>query len=394
MAYKEVKNYGGWETKNLEKLCDLVRGTEPGSNAYFNEQKGDCIRFIRIGDLTGKIDNPKFVNNKLSDLTIVSPDEILISFDGTPGVVVKGWSGAISSGIRVIRNIKAEILGNFLFYYLQITNVQNVIKFYTTGVTILHASRAIPHIEISLPSLHIQHLIVSRLDAIRYAQELNDKQIALAEELFQSLLHEEMVAKAKRWEMNILGDIIDNLLNGFASRPVSEKDGFPQFRPHNIGLDGTLVYEGVKFVPKKIKGIENYLLKKDDIIFNNTNSIELVGKTAFVDKDYQAVFSNHLTRIRVKPHKVSAYYLATLLHLLYGKRKFQTLCTPWVNQAAVNNTALKQLKIPLPPLETQRQIVAKVQAVQDYKKKLLEQKQKLQELFESCLKIVTATIFL
>lgn len=69
----------------------------------------------------------------------------------------------------------------------------------------------------------------------------------------------------------------------------------------------------------------------------------------------------------------------------HKRGKFLTICTPWVNQAAVNNTALKNLKINLPPLETQHQIVQKLQAVQNYKKKLLGQRQKLQELFESCL---------
>jgi len=51
----------------------------------------------------------------------------------------------------------------------------------------------------------------------------------------------------------------------------------------------------------------------------------------------------------------------------------------------ISLTTLKNLKIPLPPIETQRKIVEKLSAVQDYKKKLSEQKQKLQELFDSVL---------
>jgi len=51
----------------------------------------------------------------------------------------------------------------------------------------------------------------------------------------------------------------------------------------------------------------------------------------------------------------------------------------------LNSTILRGLKIPLPPLKTQRQIVKKLSAVQDYKKKLLKQKELLQELFESTL---------
>ena len=51
----------------------------------------------------------------------------------------------------------------------------------------------------------------------------------------------------------------------------------------------------------------------------------------------------------------------------------------------LNSDLVRKVKIPLPPLETQRKIVEKLSAVQKYKKKLLEQKQLLQKLFESVL---------
>lgn len=56
-----------WKRKKLEELCELVRGIEPGSNAYFNEQKEGSIQFIRVGDITGKINSTKFVK-KLKEL--------------------------------------------------------------------------------------------------------------------------------------------------------------------------------------------------------------------------------------------------------------------------------------------------------------------------------------
>lgn len=78
-------------------------------------------------------------------------------------------------------------------------------------------------------------------------------------------------------------------------------------------------------------------------------------------------------------------FLAIFLQHIYSLGKFRFLCTPWVNQAAVNSTALKRFKIPLPSPKTQKQIVAKLSAAQVYKSRLLEQKAKLKELFESAL---------
>jgi type I restriction enzyme S subunit len=161
----------------------------------------------------------------------------LISFDGTPGIVARGWSGAIASGIRVIRNIKPEILKEFLFYYLQTSEPQKVIKFYTTGVTILHASRAIPHIKIPIPPLKIQQKIVERLDAIKKAQELNDKQIELTEELFQSLLHRELDPKGKNWEVKRLGDIgvfKRGSFGGSLKKEIFVESGYKVYEQKNV----------------------------------------------------------------------------------------------------------------------------------------------------------------
>jgi len=96
-----------WRKRKLIEICDLVRGSEPGSTAYIKEST-DTIPFLRIGDLSGKVNKQKFISKKLKNITIVNPSEILITFDGTPGIVTKGWNGAISSGIRIVRNIKRD----------------------------------------------------------------------------------------------------------------------------------------------------------------------------------------------------------------------------------------------------------------------------------------------
>ncbi|MDI6892413.1 MAG: restriction endonuclease subunit S [Actinomycetota bacterium] len=192
-------------------------------------------------------------------------------------------------------------------------------------------------------------------------------------------------SKTQDWEVKKLREVVVDLLNGFPSRPVPEDEGIPQFHPHNIGLDGSLIFEGVKFVPSKIRNIEKYFLKKDDVIFNNTNSIEQVGKTTYVDKDYKIVFSNHLTRIRTNQTKVKGYFLAILLQYLYKRKRFQSLCTPWVNQAAVQNSTLKNLKIPVPPLEIQRKIVERLDAIRKAQELNNKQIDLAEELFQSLL---------
>ena len=371
-----------WPTKKLGEVCELVRGSEPGSESYFDKMNEERIRFIRVGDISGKVDQPKFVYKNLANLIIVNPDEILISFDGTPGIVTKGWSGAIASGIRVIRNIKPEILKEFLFYYLQTSEPQKVIKFYTTGVTILHASRAIPHIKIPLPPLKVQQKIVERLGAIKKAQELNDKQIELAEELFKSLLHCELDPKGKNWEVKKLIEVCEINPKTVLNKKI-DKVRYVEMTAIDENLK-TIKYYLDRSINKVSSGAPKFT--NNDIIFARITPCTENGKIALVDncKDICAG-STELHVLRPKKDKILPHFL------------FYFIITPKIRNIAVasmiGSTGRQRvpaeffhyLKIPLPPLETQQKIVEKLSAVQEYKKKLLNQKQKLQELFESVL---------
>jgi restriction endonuclease S subunit len=368
-----------WPTKKLGEVCDLIRGSEPGSESYFDETNGGRIRFIRVGDISGKVDQPKFVYKNLANLIVVNPNEILISFDGTPGIVAKGWSGAIASGIRVIRNIKPGILREFLFYYLQTPEPQKVIKFYTTGVTILHASRAIPHIKIPIPPIPLQQKIVERLDAIKKAQELNDKQIELTEELFQSLLHRELDPKGKNWEVKKLGEIFYRQNETVVPAKDFPSENFNYIGLENIESNSGMLINFTKTLGENIKS-SKFIFRKEDILYGKLRPY--LNKVWLAEFD--GICSTDIWVLRSKKDCALPLVLANILRskeILLKTSSFMT----GSNLPRVRKDYFDSIKIPLPPLEIQRKIVEKLSAVQEYKKKLLDQKQKLQELFESVL---------
>ena len=75
-----------WPTKKLTDLCKLERGTEPGSDSYVKDLVG-TIPFLRVGDLTGKVDAKRFVKKSNNNLQVVNKNETLITFDGTPPTI-------------------------------------------------------------------------------------------------------------------------------------------------------------------------------------------------------------------------------------------------------------------------------------------------------------------
>src|SRR6266542_35465 len=109
------------------------------------------------------------------------------------------------------------------------------------------------------------------------------------------------------------------------------------------------------------KGREEYALESGDVLFNNTNSVELVGKTCLIEAPIRGGFSNHMTRIRVNRGICIPRFLSLLLHSAWRRGQFTERATRWVGQAGINTKSLGDFEIPLPPLEVQKKIVAEIE---------------------------------
>lgn len=153
-----------------------------------------------------------------------------------------------------------------------------------------------------------------------------------------------------------LGEVIHSVQSGFASGERSA-DGVVQLRMNNVSTDGGLDLSSHIRVPTTTRQIEKYGLHPGDVLFNSTNSLDLVGKTAvFTGFPEPVVFSNHFARLRVVPDKLDPFYLAYWLLVKWQYRIFEHLATAWVNQASVRKEDLLDLRLPLPPLAEQQRI--------------------------------------
>lgn len=167
-------------------------------------------------------------------------------------------------------------------------------------------------------------------------------------------------------EIVTIGEICVDVQSGYScSSSKQTATGVPHLRSQNITDEGQLVWEGAKFVPLEIAAEnESYTLRLGDILFNNTNSIELVGKTCLYDSTERAHYSNHTTRLRVDEARALPRFVALMLHQLFKHGHFAKISTRWVGQAGVSATLLKEVEIPLPPLEEQRRVVSEVERYQ------------------------------
>ena len=155
-----------------------------------------------------------------------------------------------------------------------------------------------------------------------------------------------------------LEEIVIGAQSGFASG-IHDPNGVVQVRMNNVTREGNLIWDKIRRVPTSNKELNKYSLVPGDVMFNATNSPELVGKTAlFGGFKEPVVFSNHFIRLRIDRTKVVPTYLARWLLVQWKNRIFENIATRWVNQAAVRRDDLLALQIPLPPLDEQKRIAA------------------------------------
>jgi type I restriction enzyme S subunit len=144
---------------------------------------------------------------------------------------------------------------------------------------------------------------------------------------------------------------------GFASgKHNRDGDGIAHLRPMNITRNGVIDLSDARYVNDE----SDRRVKYGDVLFNNTNSPVLVGKTAWVDSLEPVAYSNHMTRLR-GPEGLDTKFLAIQLHHLWASGHFKTVLNNHVNQASVSRKALLDTEIVIAPLAEQRRIVAKIE---------------------------------
>ena len=176
-----------------------------------------------------------------------------------------------------------------------------------------------------------------------------------------------MIISKESWKNATIGEVTIELKAGFSSGKFEMDSGdIAHLRPMNITDDCRLIWDSnTKYVSNEVFEYNGRLqLKAGDLIFNNTNSTELVGKSCYIDRDYVCGFSNHMTRIRVNSEILNSSFLAVLFFHYFNNRTFESYCRKWVGQSGINRDILSKIEIPLPPLDEQKQIAELFQSIE------------------------------
>jgi restriction endonuclease S subunit len=170
----------------------------------------------------------------------------------------------------------------------------------------------------------------------------------------------------KQVEVKILKDVCESIQPGFAQGNKNVFNGVIHLRMNNIGTNFRLNFDVVRRILPSEEQLQKYRLKTNDIIFNNTNSSYLVGKSALFDEEGTFLYSNHLTRLRPNRRTVLPEWILFYLRYRWLHRDFERMCKKWINRAAISTEQLKNLEIPIKSLDIQKKVVEKVKSALNF----------------------------
>ena len=281
--------------------------------------------------------------------------------------VIIGRKGSINNPIYVEEHFwnvdtafglvanKEKLEPKYLFYFCKMFDFDKL----NTTVTIPSLTKAnLLKVEIPILELHEQKEIVNVLDKTQRIIDMKQRELEELDNLIKSRFVEmfgDPIINPKGWEMVTIGDIATDVRYG-TSRPAVEGGRYPYLRMNNLTIDGHLDLSDLKYIDIPEGEFEKCIVKKGDILFNRTNSIELVGKTAVFDLAEDMIIAGYIIRVRLND-RLLPEILAQYMNLEAIKDILRGMAKGAVNQANINAQELQSIKVYIPDMELQEQFL-------------------------------------
>ena len=367
----------------LNEVCTIIMGQSPSSSTYNAEGIG--LPFFQ-GNADFGDEYPTIRLFCSSPIKIAEKGDVLVSVRAPIGAVNKSNQRCcIGRGLSAIRPIKDKSDDRYL-YHLLISN-RNYLESRGTGSTFKAITgKVLSSVIVPVHNLSEQKVIASILDKIVVTIQKRKKQIKLYDDLVKSQFIEMFGDPASNpygWDVVAIGDVVTEVRYG-TSNPAVEGGQYPYLRMNNITYDGHLDLSDMKYIDISDDEIEKYIVRKGDVLFNRTNSVELVGKTCLFELDDPMVIAGYIIRIRLN-NRLLPVVLSNYLNSNRIKDRLRSMAKGAVNQANINAKELQSIKVYLPPIDRQNKFSHFVEQTDKSKFRIKQSLEKLEILYKALL---------
>ena len=349
---------GEWRYSSLWNECDILCGY-PFDGQDILEDSGSVklLRGINIteGEIRHSKELDRYYSGDISRLEkyILKEGDLVLGMDGSKVgrnsaiLTISEHGSYLVQRVCRIRSQKHNV--EYIFHNINNSKFHRYVDSVKTASAIPHISQSdIQDYIIAFPPTTEEQIKITSLFS------LLDQRIATQNKIIEKLIQaisQKVLRPSEYWNEYRLCELAD-IRSGYSGNQVSHKTAYAVTRIETISKHriDMLRVGYVQDIPSE------YKLNVGDILFSNINSIQYIGNTAFVDKEYNLYHGMNLLRIIPKPSLVIPRFLHLILCTSMAIKHFQSICNKAVSQASINQTSLGKIMLHIPPLTCQEQI--------------------------------------
>lgn len=379
-----------WPLVELRDCCEVVSGATPstsrpdywgGDVLWVTPKELSKLEGMRIGETERRLTSAGLASCAARTLPVGA---VLLSSRAPIGLVALTTAPmATNQGFKSLVPDMERLVPEYLYFWLRANRER--LQAMGNGATFKELSKAgVERLRIALPPVSVQRRVAEVLEV---ADTLRAKRRA-AMELYRGLRDAEFLEmfgdpskNPKGWPVQAIGTLLESATYG-SSQKAGAAGAFPILRMNNITSTGEMDLGALKYVDLPPGRRDRFLVRDGDVLFNRTNSMDLVGKSAVFHGTEPMAYAGYLIRLRCKP-ALEPEYLGAFLNTAYAKRVLRSMCKSIIGMANINAREIQTMLIPVPPLAFQRRFAEKVGTVSEARSKQIQSAQSLDALFAS-----------
>ncbi|MBA2905663.1 restriction endonuclease subunit S [Clostridium saccharobutylicum] len=392
---KNIELPKDWKMDTLDNATSIIRN---GANIKQGEDGGYPI--TRIETISNSfIDINKFGYAGIEELGkykdyLLQQGDILMSHINSEKhlgkvAIYENCNIEIIHGMNLlcIRFNNEIILSKYAYYFLNTKRFKIQLP-RITKKSVNQASFSIndlKNLKIIIPPLEIQKKIINVLEKSEKALEKRMESIKLLDELVKSRFIEmfgDPALNPKGWEKGKIADIVIKTQYGTGSKADEKNGEFKVLRMNNITYNGQWDFSSMKYVDLDEKEQEKYLVYKGEVLFNRTNSKELVGKTAVYKEEEPMAYAGYLVKA-IPNERANGEFISTYMNSKYIKSRLLNMAKNIVGMANINAEEFKKIDVYIPPIELQNQFADFVKQVDKLKFEMQKSLEEMENNFNS-----------
>ena len=342
-----------------EVAATIMGQAPPGASC---NKTGDGTVFVKAGEFA--ISRPVIREWTTAPKKLAREGDVLVCVVGaTAGKINLAIDCAIGRSVAAVRPNRSLLEPSYLYHFLQ-TRIERL-RAASQGLAQGVITREMLHkLLIPLPPLEEQRRIAAMLDkadALRRKRKqaldlLNDLVSACFESSFGYPSHNALCLP-----VSTIGALMSDVSYGTSAK-AGEKGAYPILRMGNLTSDGRMDLSSLKYIDLSGKEVERYTVRKGDILFNRTNSAELVGKTALFNESTPYAYAGYLVRARTKLG-ISPEYVVAYLNSRHGKAVLRGMAKSIIGMANINAKEMQSIPILVPDSSLQREFSERVRGI-------------------------------